>query len=71
MSKGQEVRECRASERIGSDKENNMAHKKVNLPQKTCPVCQRPFNWRKKWEKDWEQVTYCSERCRRTKDKNT
>ncbi|MCG3809964.1 DUF2256 domain-containing protein [Psychrobacter sp. Ps4] len=42
-----------------------MAHKKVNLPQKTCSVCQRPFTWRKKWEKDWEQVIYCSERCRR------
>jgi len=37
-----------------------MAHKKVNLPQKVCPVCQRPFTWRKKWEKDWEQVIYCS-----------
>ena len=47
-----------------------MAHKKVNLPQKTCPVCQRPFTWRKKWEKDWEQVIYCSERCRRSKSKN-
>ncbi len=23
--------------------------------------------WRKKWEKDWEQVIYCSERCRRGK----
>ncbi|CAM4202617.1 DUF2256 domain-containing protein [Psychrobacter arenosus] len=43
-----------------------MAHKKVNLPQKTCPVCQRPFTWRKKWERDWEQVIYCSERCRRS-----
>ncbi|SLJ83729.1 DUF2256 domain-containing protein [Psychrobacter sp. DAB_AL43B] len=42
-----------------------MAHKKVNLPQKICPVCQRPFTWRKKWEKDWEQVIYCSEKCRR------
>ena len=42
-----------------------MAHKKVNLPQKICPVCQRPFSWRKKWEKDWEQVVYCSEKCRR------
>ncbi|MBO1531854.1 DUF2256 domain-containing protein [Psychrobacter sp. F1192] len=25
-----------------------MAHKKQNLPQKICPVCQRPFTWRKK-----------------------
>lgn len=44
-----------------------MAHKKVNLPQKTCLVCQRSFTWRKKWEKDWERVIYCSEKCRRGK----
>ncbi|MGB0790848.1 MAG: DUF2256 domain-containing protein, partial [Flavobacteriaceae bacterium] len=29
-----------------------MAHKKVNLPQKICVVCDRPFAWRKKWEKN-------------------
>ncbi|MEN2786528.1 DUF2256 domain-containing protein [Sphingomonas qilianensis] len=40
---------------------------KSNLPTKICPVCQRPFAWRKKWERDWESVVYCSERCRRTK----
>ncbi|WP_334132027.1 DUF2256 domain-containing protein [Silanimonas lenta] len=34
-------------------------------PEKTCPACQRPFQWRKKWERDWEQVVYCSEACRR------
>jgi hypothetical protein len=28
--------------------------------------CGKPFTWRKKWERDWEQVKYCSERCRRT-----
>ncbi|WP_415375563.1 DUF2256 domain-containing protein [Patiriisocius sp. Uisw_017] len=44
-----------------------MAHKKVNLPQKTCPVCQFSFSWRKKWERNWEQIIYCSERCRRNK----
>ena len=26
---------------------------KADLPQKTCPVCRRPFTWRKKWAKDW------------------
>ncbi|MEY3647080.1 MAG: hypothetical protein RL127_1788 [Bacteroidota bacterium] len=25
--------------------------KKQHLPSKTCPVCNRPFAWRKKWEK--------------------
>ncbi|MEC8544215.1 MAG: DUF2256 domain-containing protein [SAR324 cluster bacterium] len=42
-----------------------MPHKKSNLPQKVCPVCQHPFTWRRKWARDWDQVRYCSERCRR------
>ncbi|MFB1020466.1 MAG: DUF2256 domain-containing protein [Flavobacteriales bacterium] len=41
--------------------------KKENLPQKKCPVCSLPFTWRKKWAKNWEEVKYCSERCRRVK----
>ncbi|MCD8504374.1 MAG: DUF2256 domain-containing protein [Burkholderiaceae bacterium] len=41
--------------------------KKSNLPQKTCLVCQRPFVWRKKWEGVWDEVKYCSERCRRSR----
>nr|WP_217643735.1 DUF2256 domain-containing protein [Flavobacterium frigoris] len=38
--------------------------KKQNLPTKTCLVCQRPFSWRKKWEKVWDEVKYCSDKCR-------
>ncbi|MFM8952940.1 MAG: DUF2256 domain-containing protein [Planctomycetaceae bacterium] len=34
------------------------------LPHKPCVVCGRPFAWRKKWERCWEQVRYCSDRCR-------
>ncbi|MCL6219749.1 DUF2256 domain-containing protein [Zunongwangia pacifica] len=41
--------------------------KKKHLPEKICPVCKRPFGWRKKWAKNWENVIYCSEKCRRTK----
>ncbi|AWG21212.1 MULTISPECIES: DUF2256 domain-containing protein [Flavobacterium] len=41
--------------------------KKADLPDKICVVCQRPFSWRKKWEKNWDAVKYCSERCRNTK----
>ncbi|WP_412069982.1 DUF2256 domain-containing protein [Rubrivirga sp. IMCC43871] len=44
-----------------------MAHRKPHLPTKTCPVCGRPFAWRKKWARDWDAVVYCSERCRRAK----
>ncbi|PHQ28013.1 DUF2256 domain-containing protein [Leeuwenhoekiella nanhaiensis] len=46
-----------------------MAHKKPNLPQKICATCGKPFTWRKKWEKNWDDVKYCSERCRRSKSK--
>ncbi|MBZ1325725.1 DUF2256 domain-containing protein [Aquirufa aurantiipilula] len=41
--------------------------KKQHLPFKTCPVCSRPFSWRKKWERDWDKIIYCSEKCRRNK----
>ncbi|MFB1033792.1 MAG: DUF2256 domain-containing protein [Sinobacterium sp.] len=27
-------------------------------------MCNRPFNWRKKWERCWDEVKYCSKRCR-------
>ncbi|WP_370235620.1 MULTISPECIES: DUF2256 domain-containing protein [Henriciella] len=41
------------------------SNRKASLPGKTCPVCQRPFVWRKKWDRVWDEVKYCSERCRR------
>ncbi|RZJ75848.1 MAG: DUF2256 domain-containing protein [Flavobacterium sp.] len=37
--------------------------KKQNLPEKICPVCHRPFSWRKKWERNWDEVVYCSKKC--------
>ncbi|MCG8490779.1 MAG: DUF2256 domain-containing protein [Sneathiellales bacterium] len=43
--------------------------KKSDLPTKTCPVCTRPFTWRKKWKKNWDDVKYCSVRCRKSKSK--
>ena len=47
-----------------------MTHKKVYLPEKICKVCQLPFSWRKKWEKNWDEVLYCSEKCKRDKVKS-
>ncbi|MEQ9442491.1 MAG: DUF2256 domain-containing protein [Cyclobacteriaceae bacterium] len=41
--------------------------KKSDFPTKICPVCQRPFHWRKKWNNVWDEVLYCSEQCRRNK----
>lgn len=37
--------------------------KKENVDSKICIVCSRPFSWRKKWEKVWEDVKYCSDKC--------
>ncbi|HEX2606435.1 MAG TPA: DUF2256 domain-containing protein [Flavisolibacter sp.] len=39
--------------------------KKRDLPTKICLSCKRPFTWRKKWEKVWEEVRYCSDACRK------
>ena len=34
------------------------------LPEKPCLTCGRRITWRKKWERDWENVRHCSDRCR-------
>lgn len=41
--------------------------RKGDLPFKTCKTCGKPFVWRKKWEHVWDEVQYCSERCRRSR----
>ncbi|MFZ9982261.1 MAG: DUF2256 domain-containing protein [Cyclobacteriaceae bacterium] len=48
-----------------------MTHKKLNLPEKICLTCNRPFSWRKKWEQNWEEVKYCSDRCRMNRKTKT
>ncbi|MBM4095944.1 MAG: DUF2256 domain-containing protein [Planctomycetes bacterium] len=44
-----------------------MPPRKSDLPSKECAACRRPFTWRKKWKKVWDQVRYCSDACRRGK----
>ena len=34
-------------------------------PSKPCTSCGREITWRKKWARDWDQVKYCSDACRR------
>ncbi|MFY8027237.1 MAG: DUF2256 domain-containing protein [Actinobacteria bacterium] len=41
--------------------------KKENLPSKICARCGREMVWRKSWAKNWDEVRYCSEKCKRTK----
>ena len=40
---------------------------KASLPSKTCSACGREMVWRKNWAKNWDEVKYCSDACRRAK----
>ena len=33
--------------------------------EKTCARCGRTFSWRKRWARDWDNIRFCSDRCRR------
>ncbi|MDA0298726.1 MAG: DUF2256 domain-containing protein [Actinobacteria bacterium] len=37
---------------------------KNSFAPKICVRCGLPFEWRKKWAKNWDEVKYCSTRCR-------
>ena len=39
--------------------------KNKGVLEKNCVICQRPFQWRRKWARDWEHVKYCSDACRK------
>ena len=40
-----------------------------NLPTKLCPVCNREFTRRKKWNVEWDNAVYYSKRYRNMKNK--
>ena len=40
---------------------------KTRLPSKPCVACGRPMSWRRAWARNWDEVRYCSEACRRRK----
>jgi hypothetical protein len=42
----------------------------MEKPSKVCPACGRSFEWRKRWERNWEAIVYCSKRCSGTKGKS-
>ena len=37
------------------------------IADKPCQTCGRTITWRKKWERDWDEVRYCSQACRHAK----
>jgi hypothetical protein len=36
----------------------------ADLPTKLCAGCGRPFTWRRRWAAVWDEVRWCSDRCR-------
>jgi hypothetical protein len=40
-----------------------VAKVKNGFAPKICITCNLPFEWRKKWAKDWQNVKFCSKRC--------
>jgi hypothetical protein len=38
---------------------------------KVCQKCGRRIEYRKKWKKNWDQILYCSEKCRRSKNQKS
>lgn len=36
-------------------------------PTKVCSGCGREMTWRKAWARNWDQVRFCSDACRRRK----
>ena len=38
---------------------------KQSLPSKLCVACGRPMSWRKRWARNWDEVKFCSDACRK------
>ena len=47
--------------------ERDFKGNKAQLPAKLCAVCGRTMTWRKAWAKNWDDVRYCGEKCRRNR----
>jgi hypothetical protein len=47
------------------DRRRSRAGPAAEVPTKPCASCGRTITWRKAWERDWDQVRYCSAGCRK------
>lgn len=36
-------------------------------PDKACAACGRTITWRRTWARDWDEVRWCSDACRRAR----
>lgn len=48
-------------------REQGFRGNKAALPSKPCAHCGLAMSWRRRWAKNWAEVKFCSERCRRAR----
>ncbi|MEH6998764.1 MAG: DUF2256 domain-containing protein [Limnobacter sp.] len=48
-----------------SGKQQTFKGNKSYLPSKPCTVCGKDMTWRKSWARNWDDVKYCSDACRK------
>jgi hypothetical protein len=64
-------RACECAARARFKQTNAKAAMSVSRDPKVCQSCGRKITWRKKWERCWEEIKYCSDKCRRSKPGDT
>jgi len=40
---------------------------KQSLPSKPCAACGLAMTWRKRWARNWDEVKFCSDACRKAR----
>ena len=53
------------------DRKSKSPSNTATHPDKTCATCGRTVTWRKKWERDWDNLRFCSDACRTHKPSAT
>ncbi|MFO0876568.1 MAG: DUF2256 domain-containing protein [Gemmataceae bacterium] len=48
-----------------------MPSRKPHLPTRICATCSRPFAWRKRWARCWDEIRHCSDACRRQRTRSS
>ena len=50
-----------------SGRDTGFRGNKAALPSKPCAACGRAMSWRQRWARNWDEVKFCSDACRRAK----
>jgi hypothetical protein len=59
------IRRPAASSSAGTAAATGFRGNKSYLPSKPCAACGRPMSWRKAWARNWDEVRWCSQACRK------